>query len=193
MRKQLAQLRGAAARLEGEAATAGVEIDKIRHEIGKRSIRAPQAGEVGEVIDLRVASLVREGDRLGTILAAGDIKVIADFAAASALGRVRLGQQAQVRLDGFPWTQYGMLTATVDRVATEPRAGRLHIVAASHADRVEIAVTDDGAGVDPGRVLEAAREGGLLAPEATDLADSEVLQLLFTTGFSTRRGCDGIF
>jgi membrane fusion protein (multidrug efflux system) len=124
---ELAQLRGAAARLEGEAATAAVEIDKIRHEIGKRSLRAPQAGEVGEVIDLRVASLVREGDRLGTILAAGDIKVIADFAAASALGRVGLGQPARVRLDGFPWTQYGMLTATVDRVATEPRAGRLRV------------------------------------------------------------------
>ncbi len=69
----------------------------------------------------------------------------------------------------------------------KPRAGRLHIAAVSHADRVEIAVTDDGAGVDPARVLEAAREAGLLAPEATDLADTEALQLLFAIGFSTRR------
>ncbi len=69
----------------------------------------------------------------------------------------------------------------------KPRAGRLHLVATSHADRVEIVVTDDGAGVDPARVLEAAREAGLLAPKANDLVDSEALQLLFTTGFTTRR------
>lgn len=133
---ELARLRGAVARLEGAAETTGVEIERIRHEIGKRSIRAPRAGEVGEVIDLRVMTMVEEGDRLGTILASGDIKVIADFAAASALGRVRLGQEARLRLDGFPWTQYGMVSATVHRVASEPRAGRL---------RVELEVDDAGA------------------------------------------------
>ncbi len=126
-RTELARLRGAAARLEGEAETTAVEIERIRHEIGKRSIRAPRAGEIGDVVDLRVMTMVEEGERLGTILAAGDIKVIADFAAASALGRVRLGQEARLRLDGFPWTQFGMVSATVDRVASEPRAGRLRV------------------------------------------------------------------
>lgn len=124
---ELAQLRAAVARLEGQAAASAVASDRIRHEIDKRSIRAPRAGEVGDVIDLRVAAMVREGDRLGTVLAPGDIRVIADLAAASALGRVRLGQSARVRLDGFPWTQYGMLAATVAQVAREPRAGRLRV------------------------------------------------------------------
>jgi chemotaxis protein histidine kinase CheA len=69
----------------------------------------------------------------------------------------------------------------------KPRAGRLKIAASSYGERVEIVVADDGAGVDADRVLEAAREAGLVAPEVTGLGDAEVLQLLFTTGFSTRR------
>lgn len=126
-RSELAQLRATVARLEGQAAASAVAADRIRHEIGKRSLRAPRAGEVGDVVDLRVASMVHEGDRLGTILAPGEIRVIADLAAASALGRVHLGQSARVRLDGFPWTQYGMLAATVAQAAREPRAGRLRV------------------------------------------------------------------
>ena len=126
-RSELAQLRATVARLEGQTGASAVAVDRIRHDVGKHALRAPQAGEVGEVVDLRVASMVHEGDRLGTILASGKIRVIADLAAASALGRVRLGHSARVRLDGFPWTQYGMLGATVARVAREPRAGRLRV------------------------------------------------------------------
>lgn len=68
----------------------------------------------------------------------------------------------------------------------KPRVGRLEIAATSSGERVEIAVADDGAGVDAERVLEAAREAGLVA-FGVDPSDAEVLQLLFLTGFSTRR------
>lgn len=126
-RTDLAQLRRAVAQLEGEAATAEAAIETIRYEIERHSIRAPQSGEIGDVIDLRVQSVIRAGERLGTILAPGNLRVVAELDATSALGRVALGQEARVRLDGFPWTQYGMMTATVARVASEPRAGRLRV------------------------------------------------------------------
>lgn len=140
-RGEMAQLRATIARLEGQTAGSAVAGDRIRHEIDQRSLRAPRAGEVGDVIDLRVAAMVHEGDRLGTVLAPGEIRVVADFAASSALGRVRLGQSARVRLDGFPWTQYGMLAATVAQVAREPRAGRLRVeleVDAASAPRIPL-------------------------------------------------------
>ena len=124
---ELARLGRELAELEGEARTTEVAIERTRHEIEKHSVRAPRAGEVGEIADLRVMSTVREGEQLGTVLASGDLRVVADFAAASALGRIGLGQSARVRLDGFPWTQYGMLGATVHRVAREPRGGRLRV------------------------------------------------------------------
>lgn len=67
------------------------------------------------------------------------------------------------------------------------RAGRVEIAATSFGDRIEVVVMDDGAGIDPARVLEAGREAGLVSADAGDLSDLEVLQLLFSTGFSTRR------
>jgi hypothetical protein len=44
-----------------------------------------------------------------------------------ALGRVQTGQPALLRLDSFPWTQYGSLAATVASVASEVRDGRVRV------------------------------------------------------------------
>ena len=44
------------------------------------------------------------------------------------------GQPAQVRLEGFPWTQYGSVAATVTSMAHEVRDGRV---------RVELALAPD--------------------------------------------------
>jgi membrane fusion protein (multidrug efflux system) len=40
---------------------------------------------------------------------------------------VRPGQPARLRLDGFPWAEYGTVAATVERVASEVRAGRVRV------------------------------------------------------------------
>ena len=37
------------------------------------------------------------------------------------------GQPARLRLDGFPWAQYGSLAATVTSVATEARDGVIRV------------------------------------------------------------------
>jgi membrane fusion protein (multidrug efflux system) len=46
---------------------------------------------------------------------------------ASAIGRLQRGQAAQVRLDGFPWTQYGTLKATVTNVGAEASGGCIRV------------------------------------------------------------------
>ena len=67
------------------------------------------------------------GSRICTIVPDGDLKVVASFAPAVALGRVRAGQVAHVKLDGFPWTQYGSPSARVSRVSGEPRDGTVRV------------------------------------------------------------------
>jgi membrane fusion protein (multidrug efflux system) len=57
----------------------------------------------------------------------GDLIIVAEFNPAAVLGRVRQGQRAHLRLDGFPWTQYGSVDATVGRVASEVRDGLVRI------------------------------------------------------------------
>ena len=47
------------------------------------------------------------GDHLATVIPSADLKVVAGFPPSDALARVRQGQPAQMRLDGFPWTEFG--------------------------------------------------------------------------------------
>jgi membrane fusion protein (multidrug efflux system) len=51
---------------------------------------------------------------------------VAEFSPA-ALGRIQPGQAARLRLDGFPWVQYGSLAVKVLRVGSELRAGRIRV------------------------------------------------------------------
>jgi membrane fusion protein (multidrug efflux system) len=74
-----------------------------------------------------VGTVLKEGDKLGSIVPSGNIRIVADFLPAAAVARVRAGQHAKMRPDGFPWTQYGMLSATVRRVANEPRSGHIRV------------------------------------------------------------------
>jgi multidrug resistance efflux pump len=133
-------LRRDVTRLTGEMATGAATVERLAHEIERRRIQAPMAGRLGEVAELRIGSVVQEGNRLAAVVPRGDLQVVADFLPPSALGRIQPGQPARLRLEGFPWTQYGSLAATVRRVASEVRHGRV---------RVELGVDPDGAALIP--------------------------------------------
>jgi hypothetical protein len=70
----------------------------------------------------------------------GMLKIMTDFLPPAALGRIQPGQPARLRLEGFPWTQYGAVAATVASVASEVRDGQV---------RVELAVRSDAASPIP--------------------------------------------
>ena len=124
---RIQRLRGTLARLEGEAATAGAASRRFEHEVERRVLRAPIRGRIAEAMDLRVGAAVREGERLAAVLPDGPLRVVAQFAPASAFGRVSPGQPATVRLDGFPWAEYGSIRARVARVANETRDGLVRV------------------------------------------------------------------
>jgi two-component system chemotaxis sensor kinase CheA len=71
--------------------------------------------------------------------------------------------------------------------AGKPPRGRVSVsVASLEGGRVEIRVEDDGRGIDPARVKEAAVRAGLLTSEAAEaLADDGALELVYRSGLST--------
>jgi multidrug resistance efflux pump len=132
---RLEGLRRDVTRLAGEMATAAATVERLAHEIERRRLRAPMAGRLGEVAELRLGLVVQEGDRLAAVVPCGDLQVVADFLPPAALGRIQPGQRARLRLEGFPWAQYGSLAATVRRVASEVRHGRVRVEISLHPDR----------------------------------------------------------
>jgi multidrug resistance efflux pump len=113
--------------LEGQIAVTRATSERLEYEIERRYIRAPVAGRLGEVATLQVGTWVREGARLGAVVPPGTLKVMADFLPSAAIGRIQAGQPARLRLEGFPWTQYGAISATVASVASEVRDGRVRV------------------------------------------------------------------
>ncbi len=71
----------------------------------------------------------------------------------------------------------------------KPAEGTIALRAATAGDSVIIEVEDDGRGIDRERVAEQARAQGLL-DAAAPLDDPTLLDILCTTGFSTRRQAD---
>lgn len=124
---QLERLKGEIARVESQMFTDEATVKKMEHEIGIRRIAAPVSGKVGEVAEQHPGTFVQVGAKLGAIIPDGGLKVVAYFPPRSALGRIQAGQPAQMRLDGFPWSQYGSLAATVMTVAGEEKDGRVRV------------------------------------------------------------------
>jgi membrane fusion protein (multidrug efflux system) len=121
------QLTGELNKLRGDKATAGVTIQRLEDEVGRRWIRAPIDGRLGEVAPLRVGAIVQEGEKLAAVIPTGKLRVVANFDPPVALGRIRPGQHARLRLEGFPWAEYGSVGATVTSVASEIRDGSIRV------------------------------------------------------------------
>jgi two-component system chemotaxis sensor kinase CheA len=77
------------------------------------------------------------------------------------------------------------IEAPADRLAAgKNEEGTVRLAAEHRGGRIVIEVRDDGAGVNPERVLKKARERGLVGQDAV-LTDDEITNLIFLPGFST--------
>ena len=70
--------------------------------------------------------------------------------------------------------------------AGKPRQGTISIQARQEGDHILVSVSDDGAGIDPARILGKAIERKLATAErAANLTPREILDLIFLPAFST--------
>jgi len=105
-----------------QIAAARIAVERARTEVERHRVRAPASGTLGEVADLRPGAVVAAGEKLALVVPERSPTVVAEVDA-TAVGRVRPGQGAIVKLDAFPWTQYGVVHARVVRVGSEAHRG----------------------------------------------------------------------
>lgn len=130
----LDQLEAEIAREQGRSAQAEAEIARLDDVLERHRVRSPVAGRIGDLGEVRVGSVIEAGERLATLVPDGSLRIVAEFEPAAAVGRIRTGQSATVRLDGFPWTRFGTLRATTSRVGSEPAAGRIRVELEPHPE-----------------------------------------------------------
>lgn len=124
---ELAARRRELAVLRGRAAVLGAELNKLKDVFERKKLRAPCAGVVGAAAELHEGGFVAEGASVASIVPDGDLIVVAQFDPAQALGRIRPGQSARVRLTSYSWLEFGSLEAVVERVGNEPVDGQLAV------------------------------------------------------------------
>jgi multidrug resistance efflux pump len=107
--------------LKGERVTSQSTISRLSQELEQYVVRSPVDGVIGEVSPLRAGAYINAGQVLATVVPRGGLVVVADFAPSAVLGRMRPGQTGVLRLDGFPWTEFGSIDVRVQRVASEIR------------------------------------------------------------------------
>jgi membrane fusion protein (multidrug efflux system) len=95
-------------------------------DLARLHVRAPIGGHVGWLIPQGPGAVVEGGARLVEIVPEERARIVASFPQ-SALGRLRAGQSARMRLDAFPWAQHGLVLGQVSAIATEMRDGGLRV------------------------------------------------------------------
>jgi membrane fusion protein (multidrug efflux system) len=126
-RAEVRKVEGKLAHLRGELEVAARAVDAQTHEVEHHEVRAPVAGRIAEMADIQAGTYVTAGAWIATIIPESGLRVVAHYPPSAALGRIRPGQKARLRLHGFPWPQYGTLSARVSAVAEEPRDGRVRV------------------------------------------------------------------
>jgi two-component system, chemotaxis family, sensor kinase CheA len=86
---------------------------------------------------------------------------------------------------------HGIESAELRRERGKPAAGRLHLNAYHDSGSIVIEVSDDGGGLDRGRILARAVERGLIAQDHTP-SDEEIHRLIMQSGFSTAKTVSNI-
>jgi two-component system, chemotaxis family, sensor kinase CheA len=79
---------------------------------------------------------------------------------------------------------HGLEGPQTRRAAGKPETGTIELAAFHEGGNIIIEVKDDGAGLDRAKILQRARERGLVAADA-ELADDQIHNLIFAAGFST--------
>jgi len=74
---------------------------------------------------------VSPAQRLGTVIPNDKLRAVAFFPTQS-VGLLKIGQSAVIRLDGFPWMQFGSVPAVVENVGNEASSGVIRVERVLH-------------------------------------------------------------
>jgi membrane fusion protein (multidrug efflux system) len=126
LRVELARTIRAEAELQRDLAVRVAALASLDHRIEQHTLRAPIAGALGGVVPLQPGAVLTRGEVVALVVPDSRLRIVARFAPAS-VGRIRPGQPVRMRLDGFPWTEYGSLHGEVEAVASEVEDGLVRV------------------------------------------------------------------
>jgi len=81
---------------------------------------------------------------------------------------------------------HGVESQQARMAAGKPPVASVHIKARRQSDQVLIEISDDGSGIDAGRVREVAKARGVVTEDVlATMSEADIIDLIFAPGFST--------
>ena len=81
---------------------------------------------------------------------------------------------------------HGIEKPEVRRALGKPETGKIVLEAKMTGSDVVVTISDDGAGLNKEKILQKARDKGLLTKPESEMTDREIYNLIFLPGFSTK-------
>ncbi len=128
LRVELARIVRTETTLRRDLEARAAALATLDHRIARHTVHAPIAGTLGGVVPLQAGAVVSRGAVVAAVVPDSRLRIVARFAPAS-VGRIRPGQAVRIRLDGFPWTEYGSLRGEVEAIASEVEDGLVRVEA----------------------------------------------------------------
>jgi membrane fusion protein (multidrug efflux system) len=123
---RIAKVRRERDEFSAQVAEQQARLSELEHDVERCRIRAVCAGRVGQLGNYPPGCRLSAGEIVAAVVPDDAPRAVAFFSTTHA-GRIRAGQPARLRLEGFPWTQYGSVAARVSHVASEPHAGTFRV------------------------------------------------------------------
>ena len=99
-------------------ATLRTEQNRLAEEVAQTTLRAPATGSIQGLTGLSPGAWLSAGQMIGAV-SPSDALLIETFVSPKDVGLLRLGQPARLQIDAYPYTQWGLLDATVTTLAAD--------------------------------------------------------------------------
>jgi len=95
------------------------ELNKVRDLGAKQVLYSPVKGTVKGLVVTTVGGVVEPAQVLMELVPLGEVLEVEAFISNQDIGYVRAGQSAEIKINTFPFTKYGVIDAVVENVADD--------------------------------------------------------------------------
>lgn len=146
-----------------QATAAQQELVKATTRARAQTIVAPVSGVVQQLVVHNVGAIVTPAQELMVLVPEGDVLEVEAMVENKDIGFVQVGQSAEIKVDAFPFTKYGLLSGEIvdlsDDAITNEQLGLVYKSRVRLADN-QIVVNGNAVALSPGMTVSVEAKTG---------------------------------
>lgn len=105
---------------EKELSQINIRIESLKHESNLLEVKSPIDGYIYDIAPIAIGGVIQEQERIANIASDLDL-IVKAIGSGKDITYLKTGTDVKIRVDSFPYTEYGVLTGTIINVAPQRR------------------------------------------------------------------------